>query len=80
MLKVMILQPTTAFDCHHFAALSAVLNARPYHAGACSDVMMYLTHISLTFYLWDMGKDETSRSATSHLGLFCLLRDVSSKN
>ena len=43
-----------------------------------------LTHLSLVSFLWDIGNsiapDVTPQNAASHLGLFCLLREFSSKN
>ena len=45
-----------------------------------------LTHLSLASLLWDIGKqnspatDVTQQNTASHLGLFCLLREFSSKN
>ena len=36
-----------------------------------------LTHLSLASLLWDIGKQQ---NAASHLGLFCLLGGISSKN
>ena len=40
--------------------------------------------INLASFLWDMGKqnspDVTPLNTTSHLGLFCLLIGISSKN
>ena len=38
-----------------------------------------LTHISLASFLWDIGK-QNSPDVTSHLGLFCLLAGISSKD
>ena len=38
-----------------------------------------LTHISLASLLWDIGKQYSPSSAASHLGLFCLLGEISSK-
>ena len=37
------------------------------------------TQISLSSYLWDMGKQYNSRSTASHLRLYCLLTGISSK-
>ena len=40
-----------------------------------------LTHVSPTSFLWDIGKQYSSRcDAASHLGLFYLLRKKSLKN
>ena len=43
-----------------------------------------ISFISLASFLWDIGKQYSPRcdaadSAASHLGLFCLLREISSK-
>ena len=42
-----------------------------------------LTHISLTFFLWNIDKRRVAevkpQNAASHLGLFCLLTKFSSK-
>ena len=39
-----------------------------------------LTHLRLASLLWDIGKQHSPRcDAASHLGLFCLLREISSK-
>ena len=39
-----------------------------------------LTHISLASFLWDHMQGVTLQNAASHLGLFCLLTQISSKN
>ena len=39
-----------------------------------------LTHLSLTSFLWDIGKQQIAQNAASHLGLLCLYREISSKN
>ena len=43
-----------------------------------------LTLISLASYFWDIGKyynpDVTPQNAAFYLGLFCLLKAISSKN
>ena len=42
------------------------------------------THISLASFLWDIGKQHSPRcdaaECGAHLGLFCLHREISSKN
>ena len=55
----------------------------------CSPSLLYPVHLSLTFFLWDVGHrqttysiapDVTPHNAASHLRLFCLRTEISSKN
>ena len=45
-------------------------------------LLLLLTHTNLASFLWDKSKQYSPmmQSMASHLGLFCLHRDISSKN
>ena len=61
-----------------------------YECAVDNFIFLLLTHLSLASLLWDIGKQYSPRcdaaergvpcSAASHLGLFCLHRQISSKN